>query len=103
LSILQELKNEVGLSLDEIGDGLATRANTDSKQVKDIGDWIENPDQIPNWVGRAAGLWIVELWLKERDTCGPQHLLSIDEKYTQLLRNFSMTEIIEFRNQLSYP
>lgn len=102
MSILQELKKEVGLSLDEIGNGLATRANTDFKQMKDLPDWLKNPDRIPSWVSRAAALWIVELWLNERDTCGPQRLLSIDKKYTHLLRSFSMGEIIGFRNQLSH-
>lgn len=102
MNILQELKNAVGLSLDEIGHGIATRANIDIRQVKDIGGWIENTHRTPRWVSRAAALWIVELWLKERDTCALQSLLSVDKKYTHLLRNFTLAEIIEFRNQLPH-
>jgi hypothetical protein len=43
------------------------------------------------------------LWLSERDACDAKELLKVDEKYTRLLRDFSMSDIIAMRNEISRP
>ena len=109
-NLIHELNVAMGLSLDEIGSGLEARAVALQAQgqqskgqqadAREIRLWVKPDAEVPDWARRAAALWVIEFWLNERDSCGAEQLLKVDEKYTRLLRDFSMGEIIAMRNQL---
>jgi hypothetical protein len=104
-NLVHELNATMGLSLAEIGQGLEARAlaqQTQAQQAdaRELSLWTRPDAELPDWVRRAAALWVIEFWLNERDSCGADQLLKVDEKYTRLLRGFSMGEIIAMRNQL---
>lgn len=103
--LLQELNVEMGLSLEEISDAIAARLGTGADQLQQdqlqqIGQWLNGSKQIPDWANKAAALWVIELWMGERDVCHPGQLLAVDKKYTRLLRSYSMAEIVSFRCNL---
>ena len=104
-NLVHELNISMGLSLAEIGDGLEARAialrvEAQQADARELLVWVRPDAELPDWVRRAAALWIIEYWLNERDSCGADQLLQVDAKYTRLLRGFSMGEIITMRNQL---
>ena len=99
-NLIAELHTRFGISLQDIQHGIAARvAGVDAEGI-DIKKWVDNVDTQPGWARRAAARWIIELWMAERDTCGPTELLGVDKKYTALLKNFSMTDIIAMRNEV---
>lgn len=98
--LLQELNTEMGLSPEEISNAIATRTGTGADQLQQIGQWLSDSKRTPDWANKAAVLWVIELWMKERDVCHPSQLLAVDKKYTRLLRSYSMAEIISFRRDL---
>lgn len=106
VNLIHELNINMGLSVTEIGDGLEMRAlrqlgHAHQADARELLLWIRPDAELPDWVRHAAALWVIEFWLNERDNCGAEQLLQVDAKYTRLLRDFSMGEIIAMRNQLT--
>jgi hypothetical protein len=99
-NLIAELHTQFGFSLREIQHGIAARIDGVDADVLDVKKWLDNVDTIPKWAARGAAHWIIELWMAERDACEPTELLQVDKKYTGLLKNFSMAEIIGMRNDI---
>ena len=101
INLIVELNKSIGLTIEQIHQGLCRRAHNDSLVVDDINQWLVNPATIPEWVNKTAALWIIELWMSDRDACQAGSLLTVDNKYSRILRGFSMAEIISMRQQLA--
>lgn len=56
--------------------------------------WDTGNIAMPEWVERSCAEWIVELWQRERATCDARQLLGIDQKYTGLLRDYSVADLM---------
>lgn len=76
------------------------RAGTDAANFDDLQYWLSGLTSAPIWANKAAALWVIELWMKDRDGCRADGLLAVDKKYSRMLRGFSMAEIISMRRQL---
>jgi len=103
MNLITVLNNSFGLSLDQIEQGIVLRANKVYADTYFIQDWLKDEALIPRWANRAAASWVIEMWLSERDNCEASGLLKVDEKYTRLLRDFSLSDIIAMRNELARP
>ncbi|MCI0507831.1 MAG: hypothetical protein L0Z73_17215 [Gammaproteobacteria bacterium] len=103
MNLLTVLNSSFGLSLEQIEQGIVLRANKVYADTYFIEDWLRDEKLIPKWASRAAASWVVEMWLSERDACASSELLGVDEKYTRLLRDFSLSDIIAMRSELSHP
>lgn len=99
-NLIAELNTQFGFTLQDIQQGIADRVDGVDADVLDVKKWLDNVNTIPNWANRGAALWIIELWMAERDACEPTELLMVDKKYTGLLKHFSMGEIITMRNDI---
>jgi hypothetical protein len=99
-NLIAELHSRFGFSLQDIQRGIAARVNGVDAEALDIKKWLDNVDIIPKWASRGAASWIIELWMGERDACEPTELLQVDKKYTAMLKNFSMADIIALRNDI---
>ena len=99
-NLIHELIVSMELPYVEVGEGITRRAAPFRPRFNDIRQWAEESASVPDWANRAAALWLLEFWMNERDACEADGLLKVDEKYTRLLRDYSMGEIIEMRNQL---
>lgn len=100
-NLLAELNATFGFSVKQIQAAIAARVDGVDSDLLDIEKWIDETDVIPAWANRAAAKWIIELWMIDRDACDPTELLKVDKKYTRLLKNFSMAEIIAMRNEIN--
>ena len=103
MNLITVLNNSFGLSLDQIEQGIVLRANKVYADTYFIEDWLKDESLIPKWANRAAASWVIEMWLSERDSCDASGLLQVDEKYTRLLRDFSLSDIIAMRSELARP
>ena len=103
MNLITVLNNSFDMSLDQIEQGIVLRANKIYADTYFIHDWIKDESLIPGWANRAAASWLIEMWLSERDGCDASSLLKVDEKYTRLLRDFSLSDIIAMRNELARP
>ncbi|NOZ54576.1 MAG: hypothetical protein GXP08_15825 [Gammaproteobacteria bacterium] len=101
MNLLQALRDSFGMSIDEIEQGLVLRTKKVYTDTYFIDDWIKDAADVPKWVNRAAAAWVVEFWLEERDVCESAQLLNVDKKYTRLLKDFSLSDIIAIRNEVS--
>jgi hypothetical protein len=99
-NLIAELNMRFGYSLQQIRQGIAERVDGVDADVLDVNKWLNNVDTIPRWANRGAARWIIELWMTERDACEPAELLQVDKKYTGMLKNFSMADIIAMRNEM---
>jgi hypothetical protein len=99
-NLIAELHDKFGFSFQDIQQGIASRVAGVDAEALDINKWLDNADTIPKWASRGAASWIIELWMQERDACEPTKLLQVDKKYTGLLKNFSMADIIALRNEI---
>lgn len=100
VNILRTLQETTGLTLEKIEQGLVLRANKIYADTHFIRDWLEDESLIPDWANRAAASWVIELWMLERDAVESSQLLKVDEKYTRMLKDFSLSDIIAMRNEL---
>lgn len=100
-NLIVELNKSIGMSVEQIHQGLCQRTNNAAPSVADIQQWLVNSATIPEWVNKTAALWIIELWMGDRDACQAGSLLTVDKKYSRILRGFSMAEIISMRQQLA--
>lgn len=99
-NIILELQQKLDFSVAEIKNAISHRVTPIQSMGVDIDSWVHNPEKIPQWAQMAAAKWVVELWMSARDACEPDQLLVIDNKYTNVLRRYSMADIIEFRNAI---
>lgn len=102
-SLLTELHSTFGFTFEEIKQGIACRVDGVDADVLDIDKWIYSAERMPSWAKRAAASWIIELWMKDRDACEPTELLKVDNRYSRILKDFSMADIIAMRNSISVP
>jgi hypothetical protein len=100
LNLIQILGQTFHLDQDAICKGIEDHSQQQI-DAREISIWITDVESVPSWANRAAALWIIEFWMNERDTCEAEGLLRVDEKYTRLLRDFSMGDIITMRSQLA--
>jgi hypothetical protein len=100
INLIAELHNRFGYTVADIQQGIAARVAGVDADALDVRKWLDNVDIIPKWASRGAAHRIIELWMTERDACKPDELLQVDKKYTGLLKNFSMAEIITLRNEI---
>ena len=103
MNLITVLNNSFNFSLDQIEQGIILRANKIYADTYFIQDWLKDETLVPKWASRAAASWLIEMWLSERDGCDASSLLQVDEKYTRLLRDFSLSDIIAMRNELAQP
>lgn len=99
-NLIAELHNRFGFTIGDIQQGIAARVIGVDAEVLDVRRWMDKVDTIPKWASRGAASWIIELWMADRDACKPTELLQVDKKYTGLLKDFSMAEIITLRNEI---
>lgn len=108
VNILCDLRDKLGFDPNSIKEGLLrytpgrSEGGNESNDVPkmDITIWLDPQVELPKWVTQAATRWVLEMWMDERDACSPGELLAVDKKFTHILRNYSMAEIIAFRNTL---
>jgi len=103
MNLITVLNNSFGLSIDQIEQGIVLRANKVYADTYFIHDWLKDETMVPDWASRAAASWLIEMWMAERDGCDSSNLLKVDEKFTRLLRDFSLSDIIAMRNELARP
>ena len=103
MNLITILNNSFGLSIDQIEQGIVLRANKIYADTYFIQEWLKDESMVPDWANRAAASWLIEMWMQERDGCDAASLLKVDEKYTRLLRDFSLSDIIAMRNELTRP
>jgi len=99
-NLIVELKTAVGLSAEQIQQGIMLRAGNEVDNFDDLQYWLSGLTSVPIWANKAAALWVIELWMKDRDACMADSLLAVDKKYSRMLRGFSMAEIISMRHQI---
>ena len=119
MNIVRDIRDKLGLDTEQIKQGIlqhcpggasanasyqprrqtVSQAPTDHPNLV-IDHWFLDSDQIPKWAKQAAARWVLEMWQEERDACTPSMLLSVDKKFTYILRGYSMAEIIALRNTL---
>ena len=103
LNLVSVLHQTMGVSLNELGHGLGQRSPGCRVDIKELEVWADSAEpvaDIPAWTHRAAAVWVIEYWMNERDACRAEGLLKVDEKYTRLLKDFSMGEIIAMRSSV---
>ena len=100
MNLIRELHIAFSIPLRQIEQGIILRANKIYADTYFIEDWLNEEQLIPDWAKRAAAVWIIEMWMQERDNCGAATLLKIDEKYTRMLKDFSLADILVMRNQI---
>jgi hypothetical protein len=49
---------------------------------------------MPGWVERECICWLVELWSRERAECGAARLWEVDRKYTRMLDQLTIAELM---------
>ena len=99
-NLIVELKTAVGLSAEQIQQGIMMRAGNEAENFDDLQYWLSGLSSVPIWANKAAALWVIELWMQDRDGCQADSLLAVDKKYSRMLRGFSMAEIISMRYQI---
>lgn len=99
LNLIYVLHHSFAIPKHHIGSGIEQRAGQ-QVDAREIDFWIKESAELPEWAHQAAALWIIELWMQERDACEAQQLLKVDEKYTRLLRDYNMGQIIAMRNAI---
>ena len=98
--IISEIHSLFGFSAEHIGKAIVQRAVGGQDQTLDVSGCLYRDCNIPAWAERAAALWVIELWTAERDACTAGELLTVDRKYSRILRRYSMADIISFRNEV---
>ncbi|MFV2055813.1 MAG: hypothetical protein ACC707_05060 [Thiohalomonadales bacterium] len=101
INIILDLQQTLDISLTEIRHGISHRVTPIQAMGVDIESWSCGPDSMPEWAQRAIAKWVVELWISARDACEPDQLLVIDNKFSHVLRRYSMGDIIAFRNAIN--
>ncbi|WP_455205640.1 hypothetical protein [Kaarinaea lacus] len=102
-SLLTELNSTFGFTAEQIKRGIACRVDGVDAEALDINKWIQSDGSMPSWAKRAAASWVIELWMNERDACEPTELLKVDNRYSRILKDFSMADIIAMRNSIGVP
>ena len=102
MNLLQELHCGFGLTREQLLQGIVRRAGDDAGgglTEQSLQHYLDGTD-LPSWLNHLSARWIIEYWLRERDSCESAHLLAVDAKYTRLLKGFSMAQIIAMRNSV---
>jgi hypothetical protein len=93
-SIIESLRRCTGLADAQLCSALAARARSDVPTVILLQAWDAGDIAMPAWVERGCAEWIVELWRSERAACDARELLAIDRKFSRLLRDYSVMELM---------
>lgn len=100
INIIKEIKLGLSLTDEELKQGIIGHTPGSTDLDIDISCWLEDDETVPKWATKAATVWVIELWMADRDACEPSQLLQVDKTYTRMLRGYSMAEVISFRNAL---
>lgn len=100
MNLLHILNSTFAIPIEQLKDGIVRRADRAYADTHRLTEWLTEQAPVPSWAQRAAATWIIELWMQERDGCEATQLLTVDGKYTRLLRDFSMADIIAIRHSL---
>ena len=98
--IISDIHTLFGFSVEHISQAIAQRALPGQDLSLDLGGCLQGDCDLPAWVERAAALWVMDLWTQERDACNSADLLTVDRKYSRILRRYSMADIISFRKEI---
>lgn len=93
-NLLESIEHCTGLSNAEVGIALARRAGFAPVSARRIQAWRDGADAMPSWVERECIHWLVELWSRERNDCGAARLWDVDRKYTRLLDQLTIAELM---------
>ena len=97
-NLIRELNQSINLSLEQIQQGLSSRA---PQAQLDIENWLSDDSDMPSSLRHNVVMWIMEIWAKERDACNAKQLLDVDNKFSRILRDYSLTDIIAFKKELN--
>lgn len=92
---LEQLKLCTGMTNAQLGTALARRAGNAPVSATQFERWCNGTATIPQWVERASLTWLVELWRAERSGCAANELYRIDQKYTRMLKDFTVAEVMQ--------
>ena len=98
--LIESLHQTLGLSTTQISEALSRHNNAQQISPEIVSQWLAGDEAMPDRLNHAAALVIIECWMETRDSCDPTELLAVDKKFTRMLRDFSMAEIINLRRQL---
>ncbi len=93
-NLLENLARCAELTDAELGVTLARRAGFAPMSARRIRAWRVGDEPIPSWVERECVYWLIERWSQERGACGAGRLWDVDRKYTRLLDQFTIAELM---------
>lgn len=93
-SLIESLRRCTGLADAQLCSALAQRAGCAAPTVHLLQAWDGGDTAMPAWVERYCAEWIVELWRNERASCTARDLLQVDQKFTRLLRDYSVADLL---------
>lgn len=93
-SLIDSLRRCTGLADAQLCAALAERSGHAAPTLHLLHAWDSGVIAMPAWVERFCAEWIVELWRSERSTCDARALLTIDRKYTRLLSDYSVGDLM---------
>lgn len=99
-NLIRELNQSMNFSLEQIQQGLSKRIN-DTAPMEVVEAWLKDDASMPETLRHTVVMWIMELWAKERDACTAKQLLDVDNKYSRILRDYNLTDIIAFKKELT--
>ncbi len=93
-NVLTSLKECTGLTESRLGVALARRAGLAPFSARRIHAWRDGSDAMPGSVERECVYWLVEIWAVERANCGASRLWEVDCKFTRMLDQFTIAELM---------
>lgn len=100
MNLVKILNSSFDYSREKIEKELIERADTVYPDTHSIEDWLNDAKEVPEWANRAAAKCVIQLWMKERDTCEAHGLLAVDKKYTGYLQGFTLGEIVGMQQDI---
>ncbi|MDH5323926.1 MAG: hypothetical protein OEZ68_03055 [Gammaproteobacteria bacterium] len=97
-NLIRELNHSMNLSPEQIQQTLEQRA---PQQALNVSTWIQDDSSMPTALRHCVVMWIMEIWAKERDACSAKQLLDVDNKFSRILRDYSLTDLIAFKKELA--
>jgi hypothetical protein len=98
-NLLTSVEHCTGLTDARLGEALARRAGFAPLSARRIQAWRDGSDAMPGWVERECVQWLVELWSRERAECGAARLWEVDRKYTRMLDQLTIAELMALLRQ----
>jgi hypothetical protein len=93
-NLIDQIQTCTGLSDAHLGVALARRAGYAPASAHEVAHWRSGQTPMPTWAERTCVQWIVELWRADRDDCNAQQLWQVDQKYTRMLGDFTVADLM---------